>query len=72
MFEIGQAAWTFLLDLSNEGAIESNSHYIKFMYIKFMYIQFIFYVRKSKKSVPQLWEQREREREEKNERKLIF
>ena len=27
----GQAPWTFLLDLSNKSAIESNSHYIKFI-----------------------------------------
>ena len=38
MMEIGhyvtlfrQASWKFLLDLSNKGAIESNSYYIKFI-----------------------------------------
>ena len=28
---LGQASWTFLLDLFNKGALESNSHYIKFI-----------------------------------------
>ena len=28
---IGQAAWKILLNLSNKSAIESNSHYIKFI-----------------------------------------
>ena len=27
----GQALWKFLLDLSNKGAVASNSHYIKFI-----------------------------------------
>ena len=30
----GQAAWTFLLDLSNKSAVEYNSYYIKFISYK--------------------------------------
>ena len=30
----GQAPWKFLLVLSNKNAIESNSHYIKFISLK--------------------------------------
>ena len=31
---VGQALWKLLLDLSNQGAIESNSHYIRFISCK--------------------------------------